>query len=119
MELMYRYIEDKGYSLEDEFIDALDDVSPELSTLIAIYIDEYCPDLRVDLIKTHLLAGVVQYQNEAITFLFEVSRPNKKKFIFTDLKFISMNEYLDFINLNLYLKPDAKFNYPGPYLDRK
>ncbi len=115
MELKFPYIEDKGYRLDDEFIEALEDVPGELSTLIAIYIDEYCPFLETDLIKTYLLAGVVHYNNEAITFIFEVSRPNNKEFIFTDLKFIEMDEYLDFINLNLYLTPDEKFSYPEPY----
>ena len=115
MELKFPYIEDKGYHLEEEFLEALQDVPMELSTLIAIYIDEYCPKLNPDLIKTHLLAGIVHYNREPVPFVFEVSRPNKKEFIFTDLKFIDMDEHLDFINLNLYLTPDERFSYPGPY----
>mgnify|MGYP003644533517 FL=1 len=45
MELMFPYIEDKGYHLDDDFLDALTDVPGSLSTLIAIYVDEYCPEL--------------------------------------------------------------------------
>ena len=119
MELKFPYIEDKGYHLEEDFIDALQEVPIELSTLIAIYIDEYCPKLETDLIKTHLLAGIVHYQRKPVPFVFEVSRPNEKDFIFTDLKFIDIDEYLDFINLNLYLPLDERFSYPRPYTENE
>ena len=32
--------------------------------------------------------------------------------VLTDLQFIEMDEYLDFINLKLNLKTDERFSYP-------
>jgi len=119
MELKLPYIESKGYIIEDDFIDALDDVPPSLSILVSIYIEEYCPKLPEDLLTTHLLAGLVYHFDQPVPFVFEVSRPSEDEVIFTDLKFIEMDEYLDFINLNLYLEHDVRFNYPGPNFNRK
>lgn len=119
MELMFPYIEDKGYHLDDDFLDALTDVPGSLSTLIAIYVDEYCPELEVNDLVSHLLAGVVTHFDEQIYFVVEIIRPTTYDIIFTDIKFIDVDEYLDFINLDLYLELDERFNYPGPYKDNK
>lgn len=119
MELKFPYIKSKDYELDDDFIIALEKAPSTLSLMIALYIEEHCPALPVDEFCNHVLAGVVHHFDEPITFVFEVSKPDPYLTIFTDLEFIEMDEYLDFVNLNLYLKHDQHFSYPRPTFSRK
>jgi len=119
MELKFQYIKDKNYELDDDFIVALEEVPSTLSLMIALYIEEYCPDLPVNKEINHLLAGVVHHYDEPITFVFEVSKPDPYLTIFTDLEFIDMDEYLEFVSLNLHLKHDKHFTHPRPVVSRK
>jgi len=119
MELKFPYIKSKDYELDDDFILALEEVPSTLSLMIALYIEEYCPDLPVNKNITHLLAGVVHHYDQPITFVFEVEKTDPYLTIFTDLEFIEMDEYLEFVSLNLYLKHDKHFTHPRPITGRK
>ena len=55
---------------------------------------------------SHVLGGVVTRGNENITFAIELVKMEDDFILLTDIKLISMDEYLDLINLNLYIKTD-------------
>ena len=102
----------KDYELDDDFITSLEKAPPSLSFTIALYLEEYLPDLPPNDMCTHLTAGLVYHFNEPVPFILEVMRPDKYLIVLTDLQFIEMDEYLDFINLKLNLKTDERFSYP-------
>jgi len=58
------------------------------------------------------MAGLVYHFDEPVPFVIEITRPDEYLTILTDLVFIDMDEYLDFINLKLNLKIDERFSYP-------
>lgn len=117
MELKSLYTKD--YEIDEDFISALEDTPVSLSLTITLYLEEHLPDLPPNELHTHLVAGLVYHFNEPVPFILEVMRPDKYLFALTDLCFIDMDEYLDFINLKLNLKRDDRFSYPRLVTDRK
>ena len=60
-----------------------------------------------DLITSHILGGVIVYEDEPVPFALEVVQLEEADFlILSDIKLIEMDEFLDLINLNLYIKPN-------------
>ena len=67
----------KDYELDDDFITSLEKAPPSLSFTIALYLEEYLPDLPPNDMCTHLTAGLVYHFNEPVPFILEVMRPDK------------------------------------------
>lgn len=103
---------EKDYDFDEDFLETLYNAPQTLSLVIALYIEEHLPDLPVNELSTHLMAGLVYHFDEPVPFVIEVTRPDEYLTILTDLVFIDMDEYLDFINLKLNLKIDERFSYP-------
>jgi len=112
MDLMLKYIEEKPYEVEDDFVIALENMDPEMAMLIAIYLEDHILDLPTNDYTTHIYGGLIYYYNEPIPFVVEALKASGSYLTFTDIKFIDMNEYLDLINLNLYIKSNGKYSYP-------
>lgn len=102
----------KGYELDDDFVSTLENVPPSLSLTITLYLEEYLPDLPANEMVTHVVAGIVHHFNKPVPFVLEVMRPDEYLIVLTDIQFIDMDEYLDFINLKLNLINDERFSYP-------
>ena len=112
MDVKFQYVKD--FEIDDDFISALQDVPQTLSLTIALYIEEYLPELPVNELCSHVRAGLVYHYGKPIPFLIEVTKPDEELMVLGDLQFIDMDEYLDFINLKLNLVVDERFSYPKP-----
>ena len=82
MVLEQKYIKDKGYDMEDDFMDALHDVHPLLAYRI----------------------GIIHYDDKPVPFALEMMKLPGMLTTLTNLVFITVDDYLDLINLNSYIK---------------
>ncbi len=108
MELQQRYIRDSGYDLEDDFTDTLHLVHPVLAYKIGKYIEDNVEIMPDNELRSHVLGGVVIHKNKPVTFALELIKQKGLLISLTNLIFISMDEYLDLINLNCYIKSNEK-----------
>ncbi len=104
MGLKLKYIKDDGYDVYEEYLDALDSLDFGLSLTISEYIDSKVLYLPVNDYISYVLGGVVKYENKNVFFALEIIRVQGSFLMLSDLKIISSDEYLDLINLNLYIK---------------
>ena len=113
MELELKYLEDTDYDVEDNFVIALENIDRDMAILIAVYLEDHMLDLPTNDFTTHIYGGLVHYFDQPIPFVVEVLKASGSYLTFTDLQFIDMNEYLDLVNLNLYIKSNGTYAYPN------
>jgi hypothetical protein len=104
MELKQRYIRDSGYDLEDDFTDALLEVNPLLAYKIGRYIEDNVVEMPNNNLCCHVLGGIVIFDGEPVAFALEMIKQNGMVPSLSNLIFITVDEYLDLINLNYYIK---------------
>ena len=102
----------KDFELDEDFISALENAPSTLSLTVALYIEEHLPELEVDRLCSHVRAGLVYHYGKPIPFIIEITKSEENFMVLSDLQFIEMDEYLDFINLKLNLDVDKRFSYP-------
>ncbi len=110
MDITPRYIRDKGYEVEDNFITSLEEIDEQIAMKIAMYIEQNLTDISPNDFTTYVLGGVVHHFNQPITFAVEVMKTHGEYITLTDLSIIDMDEYLDLISLGAYIKES-----PTPY----
>ena len=113
MELELKYIEDKKYDVDDSFVIALENIDRDMAILIATFLEDHLLDLPTNDFTTHIYGGLVHYFDEPIPFVVEILKASGSYLTFTDLQLIDMNEYLDLVNLNLYIKSNGTYAYPN------
>ena len=112
MELKQKYIRDSGYDLDDDFTDFLHKVDPVLAYRIGKYIEDHVTEVPDNPLRSHVLGGVVMHENKPVTFALELVKQKGLLVSLTNLIFISMDEYLDLINLNYYIKSNETSRQP-------
>ncbi len=112
MELKQKYIRDSGYDLDDDFTDFLHKVDPVLAYRIGKYIEDHVTEVPDNPLRSHVLGGVVMHENKPVTFALELVKQKGLLVSLTNLIFISMDEYLDLINLNYYIKSNESSRQP-------
>ncbi len=107
MESRQKYIEAKGYDVTDDFMDSFTEINLPLAMEIAKHIEQCFIPQPKDFITSHMMGGVIIYQGDPVPFAIEVIQLEESDFlILSDIKLIEMDELLDLINLNLYIKKD-------------
>ena len=105
MGLKPKYIKDRGYEVEDDFIDSISELEDiTLKILISDYIDSNVKDYPINKLTTYVVGGFVRHNNESVYFAIEILRSPRMNIVLTDFHLIDTNEYLDLINLNCYIK---------------
>ena len=104
MDTTPKYIKDRGYEVEDNFITSLEEIDEQKAIKIAMYIEQNLTDISPNDFITYVLGGVVHHYNEPITFAVEVMKTHGHYITLTDLSIIDMDEYLDLISLGAYIK---------------
>tara|TARA_B100001093_G_C26850707_1_gene1024992 strand:+ start:2647 stop:3015 length:369 start_codon:yes stop_codon:yes gene_type:complete len=104
MELKQRYIKDKGYDVEDEFMDELKSMDSETAIAIAYFIENNVQEVKPNELATYIFGGLVYVKNQPITFALEIMKVKYRHLTFTDINLITMDEYLDLILENSYIK---------------
>ena len=104
MDLKQRYIRDRGYDVEEEFMDSLRSLDHKIAVKIALYLEENIYDIEPNELTTYILGGVVHVEDNPVTFALEIMKIKHRHLTFTDITLISMDEYLDLILENSYIK---------------
>ena len=113
MDVKQRYIREAGYDVGEDFIETIQTIDLRTAIKIATFISKERPKLKTNLLVSSVLAGVIiDDYNKPITFAVELIKTNDPYIILSDLKFISMDEYLDLYNINKKINlKSKKVNY--------
>tara|TARA_R100000935_G_C2803816_1_gene151715 strand:+ start:252 stop:530 length:279 start_codon:yes stop_codon:yes gene_type:complete len=76
----------------------------ELSVVIAKFIETNLQYIPSNNLVSFVVGGLVVYEKEPIAFALELVRPIGENPILSDIDLITIDEYLDLMNLNLYIK---------------
>tara|TARA_R100000935_G_C2841551_1_gene171357 strand:+ start:2380 stop:2658 length:279 start_codon:yes stop_codon:yes gene_type:complete len=82
----------------------LQEMEFELSVTIAQFIEDNLTYIPSNDLVSFVVGGLVIYKDEPIAFALELVRTLGANPILSDIELISIDEYLDFMNLNLYIK---------------
>ena len=104
MELRLKYSRDMTYDIEEGYTSALDSMPAGKAYRIAVFIENYMPDIKENDYHTYIFAGVISYFGEDVPFVFEIMYATGDVPTLTDLYIIETDELLDLINLNLFVK---------------
>ena len=116
MGLKQRYIRDKGYDVEDEFMDELKSFDHDTALAIALFLEDNVRDLHPNEFTTYVYGGLVNVKDEVITFAVEILKVKHRYLTFTDISLISMDEYLDLMLINCYIKSNEITTYEDELL---
>ena len=104
MESRLRFLRDMKYDVEDGYTSALESMPAGKAYRIAVFIENNMPDVKVNDYHTYIFAGVISYFGEEVPFIFEIMHATEDVPTLTDMSIIEMDEFLDLINLNLFVK---------------
>ena len=104
MELPQKYIEVKEFDVSDAFFYKLQEIGLETAVAISKSISHSQIELPDDGRISHTIGGVASTDNEDVPFSIKFIKIESEVVLLTDINLISMDEYLDLINLNLYIK---------------
>jgi|TARA_B100001094_G_scaffold271102_1_gene276236 hypothetical protein len=105
---MLKYTKVRSYDIEDGYAISLEEMPPGLADTIANFIENNIPDVEINDLTTYIYGGHVSYYSEDYFFAFELMKASGEYPTLTDLSLITIDEYLDLINLNLYIKTNEK-----------
>lgn len=109
MESKQKYTEE--FNLSDDFLDSID----EMPMITAIKIADQLEDVIItipinDRVSTVLGGIIIDGKNEPITYAIEIIKTQSEPVIFSDISLISMDDYLDLMNMNLTIELNGNEN---------
>ena len=105
MDLEQKSTEETNYfEVDDWFVLKLKEFPRKAGIDIATQVENSVEDLPVQNGWTQRIAGVINKELESIFFEIEYLNQPDEPVFFMDIETIGVDEYLDYINLNQYLK---------------
>jgi hypothetical protein len=104
MELPQKYIEVKEFDVSDYFFDKLQNIGLETAVAISKAISQSQIELPDDSRIAYTIGGIAITDEEHIPFSIKFIKIEPEAVLLSDIHLITMDEYLDLINLNLYIK---------------
>ena len=104
MGVRQKYIE-VDFDFDDFFVESLQELDLYTALKIGRYIKNNLQKLPKNEYSSYILGGVVvDTIGEPITFALEIVNTKELPTTLTDVSLITMDEYLDLINLDCYIK---------------
>tara|TARA_R110000764_G_scaffold223437_1_gene312296 strand:+ start:82 stop:390 length:309 start_codon:yes stop_codon:yes gene_type:complete len=101
MDAEQRYTRVDGYDVDDYFVEGLQDLDVRTGIKIAKFIDDNIDEhFYSDLVSTILGVLVMDDNDNPLTFALEITKDESSLVVLSDIKEVSMDEYLDLLNLN-------------------
>jgi len=101
MDAEQRYTRVDGYDIEDYFVEGLQDLDIRTGIKVAKFIDDNIDDFDyTNLVSTILGVLVMDDNDNPLTFALEIVKDESSVLVLSDIKEVSMDEYLDLLNLN-------------------
>lgn len=110
MDYEQKYTEDSSWDMEDDFKDFFLSIDPFLAHKIAKFLDENLQRVPSNKYITHIRGGVVKHEDEQVYFAVEITKLPGFVMTLSFITFIDVDEYLDLINLNCYIKSNHESN---------
>jgi hypothetical protein len=105
MDAEQRYIRAGIYDVAEDFMDSISDMDIRTGIKITNFIKDNMEYVPVNKLVSTVLGGVVVDDDEnLITFALEIIKDESEYIILSDVQLISMDEYLDLLNLKLNIK---------------
>ncbi len=114
MELSQKYIEVKEFDISDDFFDQLHESGIEVAVSISRAISDSYIEIPDDCVISHTVGGVASLGDEDLPFSIKFIKIDSETTLLSSIQLISMDEYLDFINLNLYIKNHDEHTQSNP-----
>ena len=109
MDAEQKYIREAGYDVAEDFMESISDMDIRTGIKVAKFIQENIDDIPTNKLVSTILGGVVvDDDNDPITFALEIINNDSTHIILSDVKLISMDEYLDLLNLKLNIKSNER-----------
>ena len=108
MDVEQKYTEGKKYELDDFFIENLQEIPFPISIKMAKFIEANLKYIPSSNLISYVVGGLVIYRKQPVPFALEIVRTVGDNPILSDIELISMDEYLDLMNLNLYIKSNER-----------
>ena len=109
MDAEQKYIREAGYDVAEDFMESISDMDIRTGIKVAKFIQENIDDIPTNKLVSTVLGGVVvDDDNDPITFALEIIKDDSEYIILSDVKLISMDEYLDLLNLKLNIKSNER-----------
>jgi len=109
MDAEQRYIREAGYDVAEDFMESISDMDIRTGIKIAKFIEQNVDSVPTNKLVSTVLGGVVVGDdNDPITFALEIIKDESKYIILSDVQLISMDEYLDLLNLKLNIKSNER-----------
>jgi len=100
-----KYIREAGYDVAEDFMESISDMDIRTGIKIAKFIEQNVDSVPTNKLISTVLGGVIIDDDDVpITFALEVIKDDSKYIILADVQLISMDEYLDLLNLKLNIK---------------
>tara|TARA_B100001769_G_C21860265_1_gene465901 strand:- start:93 stop:458 length:366 start_codon:yes stop_codon:yes gene_type:complete len=104
MDVKQRYIKEAGFDIAEEFVENIQKFDIRTGIKIADFIQNHIPNIPESILTSTILPGVIiDDDNKPITFAVEVLKHQHYEediIVLSDLQIVSMDEYLDLLNLN-------------------
>lgn len=102
MDVKQRYIRESGYDVAEDFVESLQELDVRTGIKVAKFIQENATQVERSALVSTVLGGVViDDNNQPVTFALEMIKTHSPHIILSDIKLVSMDEYLDLLNLNI------------------
>jgi len=111
MDAKPRFIKEAGYDIAEEFVETLQQLDIRTGIKIAKFIEKNVGNIPASKLTSTVIGGVViDDDGDPITFALEVLKIKEQEeiIILSDIQLVSMDEYLDLLNLNKQLNVTGK-----------
>ena len=103
MDVEQKYIKEAGFDIDEGFVETIQQFDIRTAIKIAKFIQANVENIEPNLNVSTILEGVViNDEQEPVTFAVEIIKDYSTQIILSDLQLISMDEYLDLLNLRGY-----------------
>tara|TARA_R110000751_G_scaffold158395_2_gene264011 strand:- start:629 stop:1000 length:372 start_codon:yes stop_codon:yes gene_type:complete len=109
MDAKQKFIREAGYDVAEDFMESISEMDIRTGIKIAKFIDKNIDDIPTNKLVSTILGGIIiDDDNNPITFALEIIKDDSEYIILSDVQLISMDEYLDLLNLKLNIKSNDK-----------
>tara|TARA_R100001509_G_scaffold160958_1_gene129428 strand:+ start:551 stop:928 length:378 start_codon:yes stop_codon:yes gene_type:complete len=111
MDVKPRFIKEAGYDIAEEFVETLQQLDIRTGIKIAKFIEKNVDNIPTSNLTSTVIGGVViDDDGDPVTFALEVLKIKEQEdvIVLSDIQLVSMDEYLDLLNLNKKLNVTGK-----------
>jgi hypothetical protein len=100
MDVKQKYIKEAGFDIDEGFVESIQKVDIRTGIKIAQFIQKNVDTIHPNTYVSTILEGlIINDDKEPVTFVVEIIKDHSPYTVLSDLQLISMDEYLDLINL--------------------